>query len=90
MSMEPKKGRFAVQVNAIATVYQPLSLPIKKQGISHGMIVPLEQWHSEHECDEVAAFYDGLYIREVDLDEMIKQLGNAIKQSMREKGLVKV
>lgn len=87
---EPKVGKYFVQVNAVATVYEPRKDPIKKTGVVHGMTVPLTVWHNEHTLDEVAASYDGLYIKESDLEEMIKQLGNAIKQTMREKGLVKV
>ena len=81
--------KYKIRVYTQAIVYVKRQLPkTEMQTLPSGLTVQAQNWYDEHECQQLAVNYNGLYIREADLDKLIDQLGKALKQSMRDKGII--
>lgn len=82
-------SKYKVRVHAMATVYQKRALPkMENQVMESGLTVQAQNWYDEFDCQQLAVNYNALYISEHHLDKLLDELKAAIKQSMRDKGLV--
>lgn len=80
---------YKLRVYGQAFVYVRRSKPkMEKQMTQFGVEVPVQNWYDELECPQLATNYNGLYIKESDVDKMLKELTDQIKRSLINKGLV--
>jgi len=82
-------GKYRVQINAQATVYQKTGKMITETVTLSGLIVPKQvEEEQEFECEQLCVSFKGTSINETELDEKLKQLAQGIKNTMMKKGLV--
>lgn len=83
--------RHKIRIYAEATAMQRLEKPITtmKKDPTSGVIFPVTENYREFDCGQLVVNYNDLYIAEGDLDHLLKELCNAVKMSMRKKGLIK-
>lgn len=78
-----------IRVYAQAIVLERRKFPKKEaQQLPSGLTVQAENWYDDRECQQFVVNYNNLYISEKHLDELLAQLTQAVKKSMRDKGLV--
>lgn len=83
------KSKFKIRIYSQAFVYERRNEPkVEKQMTNFGVEVPVQNWYDEHECEQLAINYNGLYIKEHDVKIAVEELGKAIIKSMRKKGLI--
>jgi len=82
-------SKYKVRVYAQAFVYQRRSKPKKIMANTQwGVQVPVDDWYDEFECPQLAVNYNGLYIKKDDLDKLLKELNEAVINSLADKGLI--
>ena len=54
-----------------------------------GLEIPVYNWYDEFECKQLAVNHNDLYIKESDVEKLLEELGKAVLESLREKGLIK-
>jgi len=84
-----KASVYKVRVFAQAVLYQRRKTPITKMERHEiGIEVPVTIEYDEFECPQFAVNYNGIYMKETDVDELLKNLMGQVKKSMKEKGLI--
>lgn len=82
-------SKYKLRIFAQATVYQKRAMPKKEmQQMESGLMVAAQNWYDEFDCPQLAVNYNGLYITERDLDKLTRELCEAIKKTVRDKGLI--
>jgi hypothetical protein len=78
-----------IRIFAQAVVMERRKIPkMEAQQLPSGLTVQAQNWYDEHECQQLAVNYNNLYIKESHLDDLLAQLCQAVKKSMRDKGLI--
>lgn len=81
--------KYKIRIYGQAFVYERRNKPkMEEQMTNFGVKVPVQNWYDEHECQQLAINYNGLYIKERDVEIAVQELGKSIVKSMRAKGLI--
>jgi hypothetical protein len=84
-----KASVYKIRIFAQAVLYQRRKIPITRMERHEiGIEVPVTVEYDELECPQFAVNYNGIYMREGDLDELLKALNTQVKKSMKDKGLI--
>jgi hypothetical protein len=82
-------SEYKIRIFAQAVLYQRKKVPQTKfENNGFGITVPVTIEYDEFECPQFATNYNGIYIRENDLDMLMKKLCEQVKNSMKKKGLI--
>ena len=80
---------YKLRIFAQAVLYQRRKIPITRMERHEiGIEVPVTIEYDELECPQFCVNYNGIYIKESDVDELLKNLSVQIKRSMKDKGLI--
>lgn len=84
-----KASQYKIRIFAQAVLYQRRAVPFTRMEKHEiGIEVPVTVEYDEFECPQFCVNYNGIYIKEGDVDELLKNLNVQLKKSMKEKGLI--
>lgn len=85
----PPTGREKIDIHSAITIYRELKQPITEMKNINGLMVPHEHKFVEQEVTQLAVSWERWPVPEKYVDKALEDMCRALKEKMRETGLMK-